>query len=71
METKIPAFKSSKVEKKNIILEDKNKSLRNKLMIVCLILFLVLSILTIIAPKFRYFNSVVIPGVNDNVEVRR
>lgn len=68
METKTPLFKATKAVKKDIIIEDTNKAMRNKLLYITGFLVCILVVLALIAPSFKHFGSVTIPGLSDKSE---
>lgn len=63
MESKTPLFKATKAVKKDIVIEDRNKSFRKKVLSVISFLIVILVLLAFLAPRLRYFGSVTIPGL--------
>lgn len=68
METKTPLFKATKAVKKDIVIEDTNKAIRNKLLYITGFLVCTLILLALLAPSFKHFGRVTIPGLNDSAE---
>lgn len=68
MGSNTPVFKTTKVVKKDIVIEDMNKVRRNKLMLAVGILIVILVVLGLIAPRLKYFGAVSIPGLNQQLK---
>jgi uncharacterized membrane protein len=68
METKTPLFKATKAVKKDIVIEDRNITMRNKLLYSIGFIIGALVLLALIAPSFKHFGRVTIPGLNDSTE---
>jgi len=68
MKTKTPLFKATKAVKKDIVIEDTNKAVRNRLLYIIGFLVCVLTLLALIAPSFKHFGRVTLPRLDDSTE---